>query len=104
MVNSAILLLSDSQALLLYSPLIYKEESKVILYQKDKDLEEVLLLYYVQGKTFKIVHDQMSKSMNTEACKMVLFLHSWLLAYYTIPAEYCEYLVSTKYSCIILWK
>lgn len=40
--------------------------SKVNLYQKDKDLEEILLLYCVQGKPFKIVHDQMTQSMNTE--------------------------------------
>lgn len=40
--------------------------SKVNLYQKDKDLEEILLLYCVQGKPFKIVHDQMAQSMNTE--------------------------------------
>lgn len=35
---------------------------------------------------------------------MVLFLSSWLLAYYAIPAEYYEYLLSIEYFYIILWK
>lgn len=34
--------------------------------QKEKDMEEILFLYCLQGKTFKIVCDQMTQSMNTE--------------------------------------
>lgn len=86
--------LTGSSALFILN--IQGRVSKVNLYQKDKDLEEIWLLYYVQGKTFKIVHDQMTESMNTEACIMVLFLSLWLLAYYTIPTElwiFIKYLI-----------